>query len=866
MEVPPMLGMEELMLLLLIPLVFGVPIAVIVLLVLVYIKSRQQGNQLHRLESMIRDELTALRDHLARDKASAAPDAPLPTSPSAPPPLPAAPLAAATYECAGFEPDRRRQVAAAVGNTSPAAASAAPPPAAPTAATSPALPPAARNPGRFEQTARQILGRMWSWIVVGEEHRSPDVAIEYAIATTWLVRLGITIIVVGVGFFLRYAVDEGLLPPMARIALGLVTGAVLVAVGTRLLRGTYDLFGQGLVGGGLAILYFSIFAAFGFYQYIALVPAFLLMAVVTLSAGVLAVRFNSLLIALLGIIGGYGTPLLLQSPEPNLPGLFAYLLLLGIGVLAIGYWKNWRLLQYLSLACSYGWALVVVQTIYRPADFWGVMPFLAGLFVLFSTMTFLHHIARRQQSTLLEIMALLVNALVFFALGQGLILDAYTPQWRAALTLALTTFYIGHVYYLLARQHRDKALLLTFMALASLFLTLTVPILLSGEWITPVWAVQALLMLWLAQKLESSFLRNLACVIYAITLWRFVFLDLRLQYAGAVAAAASTAPFGQYMRELLERLVMAGVPIGSIAGAGYLLRRLPAAFAQATTARANDTRSWLPRQQLMTVLFTIGAAMLFVFLHLEFNRSFGTLYPPIRLPMLTALWVALGIVLAHCHVRTQARWLYVLLVICVGTILGKLLLIDLHSWSVGAFGAGTAVIPLYTGAYSLVHGGMRLLDFALIIGFAIYAAQLLRCWTEPDKRQLVTATALRWLALALLFIFTTIETNTVLAAYVPGLRSGGISIVWSIFALGLVIAGIRNAQARWRYMGLALFAVVVWRIFLIDLRQLSQIYRIVAFIVLGIVVLSASLAYLSCRQVFTRANGSSESETKAPTL
>jgi len=106
---------------------------------------------------------------------------------------------------------------------------------------------------------------------------------------------------------------------------------------------------------------------------------------------------------------------------------------------------------------------------------------------------------------------------------------------------------------------------------------------------------------------------------------------------------------------------------------------------------------------------------------------------------------------------------------------------------------------------------------------------------------------------ALLFVFLTLELNTFLAHYVPGLRAGGVSILWSIFALGLIGTGIWKDARAMRYVGLALFAVVSWKILFLDLSRLEQLYRIIAFILLGILVLSGSFVYLKYRSTFATA-------------
>jgi len=95
-----------------------------------------------------------------------------------------------------------------------------------------------------------------------------------------------------------------------------------------------------------------------------------------------------------------------------------------------------------------------------------------------------------------------------------------------------------------------------------------------------------------------------------------------------------------------------------------------------------------------------------------------------------------------------------------------------------------------------------------------------------------------------------LEINSMLYQYVPGLRSGGVSILWSIFGLSLVFAGIKRQISAFRLVGLALFALVAWKVFFIDLARLDQIYRIIAFIVLGMLALGGAFFYMRYQQTF----------------
>lgn len=660
----------------------------------------------------------------------------------------------------------------------------------------------------------RALRSAWNWLIVGEAYRKPGVSLERAAAANWLVRAFVLLLAICVGFFLKYSIEQGLLGPRARVTMSLFAGTALICWGLRLLGRRYQLLGQGLLATGLATLYFAIYAAAGLFALVSMPVGFLLMAFVTLTAGALAIRCRSLLLAVLGTLGGYLTPLMLAAPDVAKTWFHGYLLLLALGVGGIAWRRDWPALLWLSIACHYllffhdaGWTT-------SRCDFGATMPFFAAWFMVFTTAACLPGMVGRHDATLAELGVIFLLAAIFYGGGYPLVRASFSKSHAAWLPLAMAAYYTLHAALLLRRATRDRTRLTLFLALAAGALALTLPLLLSQAWLTMSWAVLALAMLAVAARLDNYWLRGLALLLYLMVAVRSAAHDLPLAYGGGALGAAGR----HYLLMALDRLTQFGVITLAFAGAWRLLRR-----GAATAARGS------------AAALTVAYLLAFVTLSGEAYRLCGWLWRPLQTTAITLVWVSFACHLLLRRGRLAGHLLTYLLWLAIAA-LGIKMAHDIVSWQSG--------LPddLLCAWYRQGFFPVRLLDVGGVLLWLFLVWRLGR--REPGPTPPQPAALCGYAALALLFAHLTLETGTLAHRYLPAFHGGAVTICWGLYALALVYAGLHWQARSLRLIGLALFAVTVAKVFLSDLEHLATTHRIVAFGALGVIVMLAALAYL----------------------
>ena len=198
-------------------------------------------------------------------------------------------------------------------------------------------------------------------------------------------------LVIGAVFFLRHSIDQGWLQPPVRVLIGIISAiALLVGCEMKAAR-KYPATANALDAAAIAILFATFFAAYALWDLIPGGLAFVLLGLVTALAVLLSIRRDSLFIAVLGLLGGFATPILLSTGENRPIPLFAYLLLLNVGLAWIAYRNTWPILTVLTLVFTtlyqWGWVLRYLDA----AD----LPLAMAIFLVFPVVTFAGVLVRR---------------------------------------------------------------------------------------------------------------------------------------------------------------------------------------------------------------------------------------------------------------------------------------------------------------------------------------------------------------------------------------------------------------------------------------------------------------------------------------
>ena len=489
-----------------------------------------------------------------------------------------------------------------------------------------------------------------------DKSAAPDgLDLETVIGGQLLNRIGIVALLLATAFFLKYAFDNNWIGPHGRVALGLLVGAGLLVYSQWLLLRGYSYFADGIAGLGAGVLYLSLFAAWNFYQLIAQEAAFVGMTLVAAGLIALALGRDSERIALLALLGGMLTPLLLSTGRDTQLVLFTYLAVLNAGLLAVALTRDWRMLEPLALAGTVlyfiGW---YSQFYLHPEEQLLRTVLFATLF--FSEFTALPIIRSRQNGLLQreQVFFVLLNAAWFLAALHKMLYAEY--RWTLTLTvLALAAVYLW-VVRLLPKVDGEQASVarLVFAGLALTFVTIAIPIRLEGKWFTIGWCLEGAVLVWMGFRTRMRYLRTAGLVLFAVVAWRLLVFSI---------------PAERFL--LNARFATFAVAIGCFA-VGYLLSQ-----------QHKDTLQPNERQAFAVLGIVVNPFTVFILSHevwdaigrMEVGAGFDRALA--QHLALSLLWIVYATVLIVLGVRQNLLALRWQALVLFGLVVGKVFLHDL---------------------------------------------------------------------------------------------------------------------------------------------------------------------------------------------
>jgi uncharacterized membrane protein len=248
-----------------------------------------------------------------------------------------------------------------------------------------------------------------------EEHRSePAINLENFLGVKLFAWLGGFLLFLAVAFFIKHAFERNLITPLMRVTFGYIAGIGLVVGGLFIPRERHAVTVQTLCATGLVVLYANIFASHALFHFIGPAVAFSLMAVVTATAFGLALKLNAQVVAVLGLLGGFLTPILLPARTDNALGLFGYLALLDLGLLAIALRQRWNHLSVLAGVATVGMQFLWVQEFFVPAKYGVANTIFLGFAALFvAAFGVANYYKRVEQFLSAAVIVVLSGALIF---------------------------------------------------------------------------------------------------------------------------------------------------------------------------------------------------------------------------------------------------------------------------------------------------------------------------------------------------------------------------------------------------------------------------------------------------------------------
>ncbi|HEX2295741.1 MAG TPA: DUF2339 domain-containing protein [Actinomycetota bacterium] len=357
-----------------------------------------------------------------------------------------------------------------------------------------------------------------------------DSEVEANVLGAWFARLGALALLIGAGFGFKYGVDEGIIGPGLRVLLGIAAGLALVTWGEWSQARGWPRLAQAVSGGGVALLYLTIWSAFQLYELISGLEAFAALTAVAAGGGYLALRYDSRALAVLSTVGGFGNALLIGEGFERPSALFGYVLVLDCVVLGLAYVRGWRLLDHVAFVATWGFLLLGGAASSMLADLSGeepqtglVLAYATVYFSVFSALAVARRVGSNERSAASELFLLLANCGIYVLTAMALLTEEGTIPWASSDELRgpviLVAAGVNLVAGLIVRgRNADDPVAGAALASAAMLAAVWVPVQIDPFAVPAAWAALAACMIVVADRTTLTAARLPAYVLLGLSL------------------------------------------------------------------------------------------------------------------------------------------------------------------------------------------------------------------------------------------------------------------------------------------------------------------------------------------------------------
>jgi uncharacterized membrane protein len=659
--------------------------------------------------------------------------------------------------------------------------------------------------GRKKAPARQTIG------------------LEQRIGTRWVLFAGIVTVIFAVGFFLKYAYDTNLIGPVGRVVIAAVSGLIALAVGKITQRRGYGIVAKGVTALGFAILYAAVFSAYRYYGLIGSTPAFVLAIFVTAAAMLYAVSLDEIAVAILSLLGGFLTPVIVSTGE-NLPmPLFCYVLVLGVGAMLCAYYRKWRAVDLLAFVGTFLLYIGWFEKFYRPAirsaegmpeQMPVALVWLGIFFAVYLVLPILHELVRKVKAQQEDVLLVLANAAVVFFYLWTILFAKYRTE-LAFCALALCAAHLAMMALVIRRCKDDLNLRLALLVIGLFFLTIAVPLYLRMYAVAMAWAVEGVVLAVIGLRYRS--------------VWT--------QIGGAVALLLS---FGQLLHRLPMHTGAFNLVFNPAFGtwcfvAGALL--VCHIIYRRTSGLAEDQRG--PIAQVLyaaTTLLLMAAIAMEWYWHCDYNVAESAAGNRLFLKGMVIISTIFPLLLLVRPICPRGMVCRVLAMILAGA---------------GSIFTMVAFIEFYGSGFVIFAN----VEFSIVLVFvaALFAAGWLLS-RERQEDQYTRHFAMAF-ALAGIFVLWVLLTEEIYLYWYCRNRFAEkidnwefkmhtcISVMWAVYGAALMTVGFWRKNRILRFISLGLFALLLLKVFVWDTRTVKSVYRIAAFFATGVTLVGVSYLY-----------------------